>query len=99
MVERIPGRRFDYCNGCNTVLQTALESISQQPFPALIQELVLKPAGIVSSTFSNDFVLNDSSTIASPYDVDDQPHRRAPMRNSILSTGLMWSTASDLARF
>ena len=99
MVERIPGRRFDYCNGCNTVLQTGLESISQQPFPVLMQELVLKPAGIVSSTFSNDFVLNDSSTIASPYDVDDQPHRRTPMRNPILSTGLIWSTASDLARF
>ena len=64
-----------------------------------MQELVLKPAGMDSSTFSNDFFLDDNSTIAIPYDVDDQPHRRAPMRNPILSTGLMWSTASDLARF
>lgn len=98
-VERIPGSSFDYCNGCYTVLQPALESISQQSFPALMQELVLTPAGMDRSTFNNSFFLSDNSTIAIPYDVDDQPHARAPMRHPILSTGLMWSTAIDLARF
>ena len=98
-VERVPGTRFDYCNGCYTVLQPALESISQQSFPALMQELVLTPAGMVRSTFNNNFFLNNKSTIAIPYDVDDQPHARAPMRHPILATGLMWSTATDLARF
>ena len=98
-VERVPGTRFNYCNGCYTVLQPALESISQQSFPALMQELVLTPAGMDRSTFNNSFFLNDNSTIAIPYDVDDQPHARAPMRHPILATGLMWSTAIDLARF
>ena len=98
-VERTPGSSFDYCNGCYTVLQPALESISKQSFHDLIQELVLTPAGMDRSTFNNRFFLNDTSTIAIPYDVDDQPHGRAPMRHPILSTGLMWSTASDLARF
>ena len=98
-VERIPGSRFDYCNGCYAVLQTALESISNQSFNALMQELVLTPSGMRSSTFNNRFFLNDNSSIAIPYDIDDQPHPRAPMRHPILSTGLMWSTASDLARF
>ena len=98
-VERTPGSSFDYCNGCYTVLQPALESISKQSFRDLIQELVLTPAGMNQSTFNNRFFLNDTSTIAIPYDVDDQPHGRAPMRHPILSTGLMWSTASDLARF
>ena len=98
-VERVPGTRFNYCNGCYTVLQPALESISQKPFPSLMQELVLTPAGMDDTTFDNTFFLNDTSTIAIPYDVDDQPHGRAPMRHPILSTGLMWSTASDLARF
>ena len=98
-VVRIPGSSFDYCNGCYSVLQPALESISQQSFPALMQELVLTPAGMNQSTFNNSFFLNDTSTIAIPYDVDGKPHGRAPMRHPILSTGLMWSTASDLARF
>ena len=64
-----------------------------------MQELVLTPAGMNQSTFDNTFFLNDTSTIAIPYDVDGKPHGRAPMRHPILSTGLMWSTASDLARF
>ncbi|WP_413442380.1 serine hydrolase domain-containing protein [Synechococcus sp. MIT S1220] len=98
-VERIPGTRYDYCNGCYTVLQPALESIAQQSFPALMQELVLQPAGMSRSTFDNRFFLDDTSSIAIPYDADGTPHQRAPMRNPILSTGLMWSTASDLARF
>ena len=98
-VERVPGTRFNYCNGCYTVLQPALESISQQSFPSLMQELVLTPAGMDNTSFDNTFFLNDTSTIAIPYDVDGKPHGRAPMRHPILSTGLMWSTASDLARF
>ena len=98
-VERVPGTRFNYCNGCYTVLQPALESISQQAFPSLMQELVLTPAGMNNTSFDNTFFLNDTSTIAIPYDVDGKPHGRAPMRHPILSTGLMWSTASDLARF
>ena len=98
-VERIPGTSFNYCNGCYTVLQPALESISQQSFPSLMQELVLTPAGMDNTSFDNTFFLNDTSTIAIPYDVDGKPHGRAPMRHPILSTGLMWSTASDLARF
>ena len=64
-----------------------------------MQELVLTPAGMNRSTFNNNFFLNNKSTIAIPYDVDDQPHARAPMRHPILATGLMWSTATDLARF
>ena len=98
-VERVPGTRFNYCNGCYTVLQPALESISQQTFPSLMQELVFTPAGMDNTSFDNTFFLNDTSTIAIPYDVDGKPHGRAPMRHPILSTGLMWSTASDLARF
>jgi CubicO group peptidase (beta-lactamase class C family) len=98
-VERIPGTNFNYCNGCYTVLQPALESISQQSFPSLMQELVFTPAGMDNTSFDNTFFLNDTSTIAIPYDVDGKPHGRAPMRHPILSTGLMWSTASDLARF
>ena len=99
VVERVPGSEFDYCNGCYTVLQLVLESISQQSFPALMQQLVFSAAGMKQSTFDNTFFLKDNRLIAIPYDVDDRPHRRAPMRHSILSTGLMWTTASDLARF
>ena len=76
------------------MLQPALESISQQSFPSLMQELVFTPAGMDNTSFDNTFFLNDTSTIAIPHDVDGKPHRRGG-----IPTGLMWSTASDLARF
>ena len=88
-VERIPGTSFKYCNGCYSVLQPALESISQQSFPRLMQELVLTPAGTNNTSFDNTFFLNDTSTTAIPYDVDGKPHGLAPMRQPIFSTGLM----------
>ena len=54
-VERVPGTRFNYCNGCYAVLQPAMESISQQAFPILMQELVLTPAGMDNTPFDNAF--------------------------------------------
>ena len=63
-----------------------------------MQELVLTPAGMNNSTFDNTF-FTDTGTIAILYDVDGKPHGRAQMRHPILFTGLMWSTASNLALF
>ena len=82
VVERVPGTQYNYCNGCYTVLQLLLESIGKQPFPDLIKELVLSPANMSQSTFDNSFFLKDNSTIAIPYDVDNQPHPRAPMSDA-----------------
>ena len=52
-----------------------------------------------SSRFDNEFFLVDESSIALPYAPDYAVYENAPMRNAILSTGLLWATASDLARF
>ena len=54
---------------------------------------------MVNSTFDDKFFLEDSSTIAIPYDSDGTVHKKAPMRNPIFSTGLLWTTATDLALF
>jgi hypothetical protein len=52
-----------------------------------------------SSKFDNEFFLSDRSSIALPYDPEHVVYQNAPMRNPILSTGTLWTTASDLARF
>ncbi len=98
-VNGVPGERYAYCNGCYSVLQPALETIAAKPFQTLMEALVLKPAGMNNSTFDDNFFLEDSSSIALPYDADGRVHQQAPMRNPILSTGLLWTTAIDLARF
>ena len=98
-VTAIPGASMRYCNGCYSILQGALEDIRSKDFATLMQALVLTPAGMTNSTFHSAAVLADPKTFAVPYDPQSQPWPGAPMRSPILSTGLMWTTATDLARF
>jgi len=95
----LPGSEYQYCNGCYAILQGALEDISGRDFNALLIQAVLNPAQMQSSRFDNEFFLVDDSSIALPYAPDHVVYENAPMRNPILSTGLLWATASDLARF
>mgnify|MGYP003299602199 FL=1 len=95
----LPGSEYRYCNGCYAVIQGALEDISDKGFEALLNESVLKPAKMDASKFDNEFFLSDRSSIALPYDSNHVVYQNAPMRNPILSTGTLWTTASDLARF
>tara|TARA_B100001996_G_scaffold335188_1_gene285749 strand:- start:238 stop:1425 length:1188 start_codon:yes stop_codon:yes gene_type:complete len=98
-VNNVPGEKYAYCNGCYSVLQPAIEDVGDKPFKNLMNELVIQPAKMVNSTFDDTFFLEDSSTIAIPYDSNGTVHKEAPMRNPIFSTGLLWTTATDLALF
>jgi len=95
----LPGAEYQYCNGCYAILQGALEDISGRDFNALLIQAVLNPAQMKSSRFDNEFFLIDDSSIALPYAPNHVVYENAPMRNPILSTGLLWATASDLAQF
>ena len=98
-VTNVPGEKFAYCNGCYSVLQPAIEDVGDKPFKRLMNELVIQPAKMMNSTFDDEFFLEDSSTIAIPYDSDGSVHKKAPMRSTILSPGLLWTTATDLSLF
>ena len=95
----LPGSEYRYCNGCYAIIQGGLEDISGKDFGVLLNESVLRPAKMDSSKFDNEFFRADQSSIALPYDPDHVVFQNAPMRNPILSTGTLWTTASDLARF
>ena len=95
----LPGSEYRYCNGCYAIIQCALEDISGKDFATLLGQSVLRPAKMNLSSFDNEFFLTDRSSIALPYAPDHVVYENAPMRNPILSTGLLWTTASDLARF
>ena len=95
----LPGSEYRYCNGCYAIIQGGLEDISGKDFGTLLNESVLRPAKMDSSKFDNEFFLSDRSSIALPYDPAHVVYQNAPMRNPILSTGTLWTTASDLARF
>ena len=50
-VDTTPGAIERYSGGGTTIMQQLLVDVTKKPFPALMQELVLGPAGMTSSTY------------------------------------------------
>ena len=51
-VTTLPGIRFRYSGGGYCILQQLLIDVMQQPFPELMNALVLKPLGMIHSTYA-----------------------------------------------
>lgn len=93
-----PGTRFAYSGSGYTLLQTIVEEVSGQSFPAYMQESVLQPLGMRGG-FGLDQIAsrNRTSAVATAYDhaVRPVPH---PRRTDLASAGL-FATAMDLGQF
>jgi CubicO group peptidase (beta-lactamase class C family) len=50
-VEAVPGSRFAYANGGYLILRLLVTEITGKPFAQYMDEAVLRPLGIVQSTF------------------------------------------------
>jgi CubicO group peptidase (beta-lactamase class C family) len=94
---RVPGSSYQYCNGCYTVLQDAIESIVGNPYPEIIKKQIFEPAGMLNSVFDNALPQRNPERIALPYDLQHKLYQLD--RSPIYSTGGLWTTASDLASF
>jgi CubicO group peptidase (beta-lactamase class C family) len=94
-----PGEKYNYCNGCYSILQMLLEDLTRESYPELMNKQLLKPLKMKDSVFDNQLFLKKPNKIALPYDDKRQRFRKAPITNPIYSTGLLWTTAADLAKF
>lgn len=98
-VTAVPGSKYSYCNGCYSILQMFLEDVTSQAYPELMRTLVLQPAGMTNSYFDNSLFINSPDKVALPYNADHQRFTKAPSASPIYSTGLLWTTPTDLAKF
>jgi len=98
-VIRIPGEKYEYCNGCYAILQMFLEDVSSEKYPDLMEKLVLQPVAMKNSIFDNNLFLQHPTRVALPYDSQGKRYKKAPLRSPIYSTGLLWTTATDLAKY
>jgi len=98
-VDQLPGQGFRYSGGGYTVAQLLMGDAVGQPFPRLMQQRVLRPLGMVDSTYEQQLppallaraaagVLPDGSAVAG------KRHRYPEMA----AAGL-WTTSQDLGRF
>jgi CubicO group peptidase (beta-lactamase class C family) len=99
-VEETPGTKQRGAVGGYCVVQQLLMDVTGKPFPELMHELVLAPAGMNESTFEQPLPNEWEAEAAVGHFVDQQP---LPWRwkncTPALAAAGLWSTPADLARF
>lgn len=94
-----PGSEWRYSGGGYVVLQTLLGDVTGKPFPALMRERVLGPAGMHASTYEQPIPAAARVHTATAYHGDGKAvvgkHHVYP---EMAAAGL-WTTPSELARW
>jgi CubicO group peptidase (beta-lactamase class C family) len=98
-VKQTPGREETYSGGGFTILQLLLEDVTNKPFSALVNELVLQPIGMKQSTFRLPLLREEVALAAKGYDEHGQMIEGGYHVYPELAAAGLWTTPSDLARF
>jgi CubicO group peptidase (beta-lactamase class C family) len=96
-VNAIPGTIWRYSGGGYVLLQQLLTDITGKPYPRILQDLVLTPAGMAHSTYEQPLPNNLSSTAATPYRASGEAVRGGWHTYPEMAAAGLWTTPSDLA--
>lgn len=99
VVDTLPGARESYSGGGFLVLQLLLEEVSGKGFAQLLDDLVIGPARMGRSTFSQPLPDNLAPQAATGYDRSGKAVPGRYHTHPELAAAGLWSTPSDLARF
>jgi CubicO group peptidase (beta-lactamase class C family) len=98
-VDTTPGAIWRYSGGGFTIMQQLMIDVTHEPFPRFMQETVLGPIGMTSSSFEQPPSPGRAARTASGYYADRTPVRgRWHVYPEMAAAGL-WTTPTDLARF
>lgn len=78
-----PGSDWQYSGGGYAILQLLIEDVSGESFEALTQRVVLRPLGMVYSTYT--WAPNEGLTLATFYDRNSKPERLFSPRDWLAS--------------
>lgn len=94
-----PDLRFQYSGGGTTISQVLLTDITQQPYDVWMYENVLKPIGMVNSTYAQPPAMEKRHLCASAYSGDGTPiERKFHVYPEQAAAGL-WMTPTDLCHY
>jgi len=99
-VDQIPGSKWRYSGGGYLVMQQMMIDVTGQSFADYMQDAVLRPLGMSSSTFAQPLPESLASRAGTGF--TGAPRRPVEGRWHIkpeLAAGGLWTTAGDLARF
>ena len=99
-VDQIPGSRWSYSGGGFVVMQRMMIDVTGRSFADYMDETVLKPLGMSSSTFRQPLPETWEGRAATGH--TDAPRRTVDGRWRVhpeLAAAGLWTTAGDLAQF
>lgn len=98
-VDILPGSQVRYSGGGTTIVQLAMTDVSGEAFPALLDHLVLEPAGMMRSTYRNPLPDARLPEAAAGYRRNGSavPGKRHTYPE--MAAAGLWTTPTDLARF
>lgn len=94
-----PGTIWRYSGGGFVITQLLLQDVTGKPFPALMQQMVLGPMGMIHSTYQQPLPPDRLPEAATPYDQDGKPIPGGPHTYPEMSAAGLWTTPSDLLQF
>lgn len=94
-----PDEQWAYSSGGYYLIQDIMESASGAPFPSFAEDLVLKPVGMLESTFAQPLDAVRTPQASSAAGPDGLPLPAGWRVNPELAAGGLWTTPTDLALF
>jgi CubicO group peptidase (beta-lactamase class C family) len=98
-VDKVPGKGFRYSGGGTLIVQRLAMDVTNEPFPAVMQSLVLNPIGMASSTYEQPLPKHLRAKAASGHDDKGHP---IPGKSHIypeMQAAGLWTTPADMARY
>jgi CubicO group peptidase (beta-lactamase class C family) len=96
---RPPMTAFQYSGGGVTVLQLLLTDVFDQPYPEILDQVVLRPIGMTNSFFEQPLSDEHDKNAARAHSFSGRVMRQKWKVHPELAAAGLWTTPTDLAKF
>jgi len=97
-VTMVPGTSFRYANADFAILELLIVDVTRKPFADFMQETILDPLGLTSSTFQQPLPEKLRARASTEHSVSGVPFVGKRHHMPMLAAGGLWTTPTDLAR-
>jgi CubicO group peptidase (beta-lactamase class C family) len=97
-VDTVPGMLWRYSGGGYVIMQLLLADVTGKPFPQIIHDLVLQPAGMSHSTYEQPLPKSLAPAAAMAYRNSEEAVKGGWHTYPEMAPAGLWTTPSDLAR-
>ena len=98
-VESVPGSAFSYSGGGITIEQLVMTDVTSEPFPVLMQRLVLDPIGMTNSGYDQPLPAAKVSRAAAGHRRDGTKVEGGWHTYPEMAAAGLWTTPIDLAKW